>query len=121
MPLREAGRTPEREEGRGIPLAPVLLGGRGIGLALSCWESSNMLSILAAARNPLELPGRPRMVGRTSLIDGAWFGLEGDVGSALCRSDTKHIHMHTSHNEECRASSPASLKLGTVKALDLPV
>lgn len=98
IPVRDWGRTPVREEGRGIPLAvpptvldppvrlaglgtelapPVRLAGLGMGLAFS--DSSNMLSILEADLRPLALfPRRPRTVGRVSLIEGAWVGLEGE-------------------------------------------
>lgn len=75
IPVREDGRTPVRDEGRATPLDPVRLGGRGIGLS----ECSTIFSILAAERKPLELPVRPRKVGRVSLMEGAWLGLEGDV------------------------------------------
>lgn len=76
MPAREDGRIPEREEGLASP--PVRLGGRCNGLARSV--SSNMLSILAAERRALEEEDgmRPRTVGRVSLSEGAWPGLDGE-------------------------------------------
>ena len=90
-PVREDGRTPVRDEGRAIPLDPVRLGGRGTGLS----EGPAIFSILAAERKPLELVARPRKVGRVSLMEGVWLGLEGDV-SRVDRSDsnrTKAITM----------------------------
>lgn len=66
MPAREDGRTPEREEGRGTPLLSERLGGRG-----NMSDCSNILSILEAERRPLEEEGgRPRTVGRVTLIEG---------------------------------------------------
>lgn len=43
-----------------------------------------MLSMLAAERRPLEevLGGRPRLVGRMSLMEGVWLGLDGEGGWA---------------------------------------
>ncbi len=75
IPARDDGRTPERDEGRTTPFDPERLGGRG------SWSSS-MLSMLAAERSPLLLGGRPRLVGRMSLMAGVWLGLEGEVGRA---------------------------------------
>ena len=82
VPVRDEGRTPEREDGLTIPLDPERLGGRAP--ALLWVESSNMLSILAAERKPLEevLGGRPRLVGRMSLMEGVWLGLVGEMARA---------------------------------------
>ena len=90
-PARDDGRTPEREDGRTMPFDPERLGGRGMGLD----ESSSMLSMLAAERKPLEevLGGRPLLVGRISLMEGVWPGLEGEVGWAwswLGRSENQN-------------------------------
>lgn len=69
---------------------PVLLGGRGKGLALS--DSWSIFSMLAAERRPLDAVARLRTVGRISLIEGVWLGLEGEGQCwSLCETKKERI------------------------------